>query len=484
MKKNYRVGKFELDDNQMQLLLNDNNSLVIAGAGSGKTLTILGKINYLIEHNICLPEQILIISFTNASVNDIKTRINYNVNVYTFHKLAMTILENADYKYSLCPSALLRFVIEEYIHTCSVKEQKIILKFLKINFSYTFFLKSKQCQSFCNLIETFINLFKTNNFSVQEILNKNFSNLQKEVMIIFFKIYKKYNSEKLGLQQLDFDDLIIYATLIVKKTNLKYKYIIIDEFQDTSLIRLNLIKEIYLQSKSKIVVVGDDWQSIYRFSGCDLNIFLNFSKIFPKVQKINLTNTYRNSSQLILIASEFIQKNPLQIKKSLTSQKQNISPIVLVPYKNKNIIFKKLLNHLIKISKNNIMILGRNNNDIFEYLDEDFIFENNIIHYMDCKINYYTVHRSKGLEAEHVIILNCNDSILGFPNKIENNAIINKLIPNVEIKFAEERRLFYVALTRCKETTYLVYNKNYPSIFLKEIKKIIKKRLGKISYFK
>jgi len=483
MAENYYVGKFKLDDFQMQLLLNDSNSLVIAGAGSGKTLTILGKVNYLIENNICSPKEILIISFTNASVNDIKSRINYDVNVYTFHKLAINILESVNYKYCLCSSSILTYLIEEYLYTCSKNEQKIILNFLNINFNYSRFLNSKYFHSFSKLAETFINLFKTNGFSTEEILKRKFNKLEKKVLLIILKIYQNYSNEKQSCQKLDFDDLITYATYFVKKSAVNYKYIIIDEFQDSSLIRLNLIKEIFKYSNAKIIVVGDDWQSIYRFSGCDLNIFLNFSKEFPNVQYINLINTYRNSFELISIASKFIQKNPLQIKKNLTSNKNHNNPIIFTPYINKKQTLKKLLLYLINIS-NDIMILGRNNNDIFDYLDNDFLFLNNIVHFHGKMIKYYTVHKSKGLEAEYVIILNCNDNKLGFPNKIENNPIIDKLITNSEIKFAEERRLFYVAITRCKEATYLIYDKSNPSIFLKEIKKITKQQLHNIKYFK
>lgn len=483
MQKNYFVGKYELDENQMKVINNDENSLIIAGAGSGKTLTILGKVNYLIENRICLPQEILIISFTNASVNDIKEKINNNIDVYTFHKLSMSILQKVKLKYSLCSKNILKYIIEESIKTCIINDQKSILQFLKLNINYQSFLKSKYFSSFCSLIETFINIYKTNNMSATDISQKKFSSVEKKILIIIFKIYQNYLSEKSSTHKLDFDDLIIYASNMAEVAFLKYKYIIIDEFQDTSLIRLNLVKQIYKFTNSKIIVVGDDWQSIYRFSGCNLNIFLNFSNNFPNVQNITLTNTYRNSLELISIASQFIQKNPFQIKKQLKSSKRNSAPIILVPYINKILTLKKLLDKLLK-STNDIMILSRNNKDIFEYIDNDYVFQNNILYYKNHPILYYTVHSSKGLEAGHVIILNCNNSLLGFPNKIENNIIVDKLFPNTEFKFAEERRLFYVAITRCKEKSYLIYDINNPSIFIKEIKKIIRKNTKKINYFK
>ena len=481
--QNFKVENYELDKYQMEIINNDGNILVIAGAGSGKTLTILGKINYLIENKICKPEQILVISFTNASINDIKSRIVHNVDVFTFHKLAISILEKCHYNYSICSSTLLEFITNEIITCANYNEQKTILNFLNINKSYKNFLKMDEFKSFCNLIISFINLFKTNNINVYDFLNIKYTKLEKKILIIIFNIYKSYINEKNSTNTLDFDDLIIYATKFVKTIKLNYKYIIIDEFQDTSFIRLNLISEIYKYTKSKIIVVGDDFQSIYHFSGCDLNIFLNLNKIFPNVKKVQLVNTYRNSQQLINVASTFVEKNPLQIKKNLVSFKNNEYPIIFTPYTNKVQTLKKLLNYLI-INTDDIMILSRNNKDIYEYIDKSYELNSNNIIYKNKTIKYYTIHKSKGLEAKYVIVLNCNNDYLGFPNKIENNNLINKMLPNYEIKYAEERRLFYVSITRCKETTYLIYNKNNPSIFIKEIRRIIRHKLHNIKYFK
>ena len=306
MPKNYYVDNYPLDDYQMQLLNCEENCIVIAGAGAGKTLTILGKINYLIESKTVNEQDILVISFTNASVSDIKKRIKYNVPVYTFHKLAMFILEKAHFEYQICSTTLLQYIIKEEVITCNKQMQENIIKFLKIDLDFTKFCQTYQFQSFCHLIETFINLWKTNALKFKDIPMQKYTKLEKKILYFIFKIYKKYISEKQSTNLLDFDDLIFKATEITKNIPLNFKYIIIDEFQDTSYIRLNLIREIYKFTNAKVIVVGDDWQSIYRFSGCDLNIFLNFQQFFPAVKEVKLVNTYRNSQDLINIASTFI----------------------------------------------------------------------------------------------------------------------------------------------------------------------------------
>ena len=157
MAKNYSVGNYMLDDDQMQLLIHNTNSLVIAGAGSGKTLTIIGKVYYLIEKKFCLPKEILIISFTNATVQDLKSRIKYDTDIYTFHKLAMKTLELAHCNYSICETSLLSYIIKEYLHTCNTSHQKNILSFLNLKITYKKFLSSKFFYHFSNLIENFIN---------------------------------------------------------------------------------------------------------------------------------------------------------------------------------------------------------------------------------------------------------------------------------------------------------------------------------------
>ncbi len=475
--------KIKLDKHQEKLIKCNSNALVIAGAGSGKTTTIIEKIKQLVNSQQCKPEEILVISFTNSTVDDLKRKISFNIDIFTFHKLAISILNKLNINYSITSPTLLNYIVTEKLKSCSKNDKKAVLKYFKSSQTYDLFLKSNFFKSLCNFVITFINLYKCNNFDLEEIKKINFSSLEKKIVKIIFEIYRTYLEEKNSTNSLDLDDLIILASKVVSKVHLKYKYIIIDEFQDTSRIRLNLIHEIYKNTDSKIIVVGDDYQSIYRFSGCDLSIFLNFTKFFSNVNIIKLVNTYRSSLELIKIASQFIEKNPLQIKKSLSSFKRNKIPIVLVPCNSKKECLKKLLNYLINIS-DDIMILARNNKDIFDYLDNSYIFQDEVIIYKSKKIKYYTAHKSKGLEAKHVIIINCNNSKLGFPNKIENNKIINKLLPDTEIKYAEERRLFYVAITRAKEQVFLVYNKNNPSIFIKEIKKIIKKVVSKITIFK
>src|SRR5699024_154551 len=139
----------------------------------------------------------------------------------------------------------------------------------------------------------------------------------------------------------------------------------------TSLIRFYLIKEIIKKTNAKLMVVGDDFQSIYKFTGCDISLFLNFYNFFPSAKIMKLERTYRNSNKLIQIAGTFIIKNKNQIKKNLYSEKKINHPIKVLKYNNIKKIFIEIIKELSKNKNQKILILGRNNKDISLLLSED-----------------------------------------------------------------------------------------------------------------
>ena len=189
-----------------------------------------------------------------------------------------------------------------------------------------------------------------------------------------------------------------------------------------------------------------------------------FKKYYGFTKIIKIINTYRNSYELIQVASNFIMKNKYQIKKKLYSKKHLNKPIKIVYYKkNESIKLKKVL----ELIDNNVLILGRNNFDINSVLDEDITFKDNKIIYKK-EYEYKTVHRSKGLEEQNIILINLNNSKYGFPNKRSDN-ISRILLPKDRYLYEEERRLFYVALTRTMNYIYLLVDKDNPSTFVKEL---------------
>lgn len=336
------------------------------------------------------------------------------------------------------------------------------------------FLSSKLINMFISDIYTFILLCKRNN--IKEV---NYTN--KKLRLFLNEVYSYYQNKLKEKHSIDFEDMIIMATNKLKNNKTYPKYIIVDEFQDISYERFLFLKKIIKFSKSNLIVVGDDWQTIYSFAGSNINLFLDFKKILgtSDVKIIKINKTYRNSQELINIAGNFIMRNDLQIKKNLLSNKSLSNPIKYFYYSNNKEKIQKLkliLNKIYNQNKNlKVLLLLRYKFDINFLLNQkDFILkENRLIYkkYPNMHISYMTVHASKGLGYDEVIIVNNEDGLYGFPSNKEDSLFI-KLLDNRTKKdiLDEERRLFYVALTRTKNNVYLLINKNNPSIFIKELK--------------
>ena len=437
-----------MNEKQLEAVKSLENTLVVAGAGSGKTFTIVNKIKYLLDNNIYKENELLIISFTNESVNDLKRKIDYNLDIMTFHKLAITLINNPDMKIS--NEYYLKYIINEYFNSYgkyNKKQNKLIKRILQ----------EMDIDNLKKLIFTFINLYKSNYNDINYLLNlyQKSHFINKIYFKIILEIYHIYNQEIESSNLYDFNDMIKIATNNINNNIIKtnYKYIIIDEFQDTSLNRFKLIDAIMKQNNAKIFVVGDDYQSIYRFSGCNLDIFLNFNKLVSNLNIINLDYNYRNPKEIIDVANSFIMQNKKQIKKETICLKNINKPIKICFYKNKRTAIEKILKYI----DTKYLILGRNNTDkdLFNVQDKPFL----------------TIHKSKGLEEDNIILINLTNNNNSLPSKIKNHKIINKLIKTDYYPYEEERRLFYVALTRTRNNIYLLVPKSNYSIFIKELMK-------------
>lgn len=473
--KNFSLEKIKYDINQKEAIYSDELfNLVLAGAGSGKTSTIIGKINHLINDKKFLPEDIICFSFTNEAVKNLKDRLKYPVKVYTFHKFCLSFVLN---KYNLDNNKL-DYVIDEYFSGIIINNKKMIKKVIKcLNKrdyrNYEKYIVSKEMRYLKRQIKIFINLFKSYGYDYSKFLEIK-SRRFKNILLIIIDIYTLYLSELNATNTIDLDMLIVKATKEIQKYKLHYKYIIIDEFQDISKIRMDLIKSLANSCCAKIMAVGDDYQSIYNFSGSDISILFDIYKD-NATKVIYLKNNYRCCQELVNISTKFIVKNKNQIKKKIISNKYIKKPIIIV--KEKENVLEKLLRTVCNSNKN-VMVLGRNNNDINKYLTPNMIYQDSKIALdeVSCNIYYKTTHASKGLEADLIILINLTDSLTGFPSKIKHNALSKQLTFFEEYKYASERRLFYVALTRSKGEVYLLSPKNR-SCFLKEIIKDNKKNI-------
>ncbi|MDY6148225.1 MAG: UvrD-helicase domain-containing protein [Porphyromonas sp.] len=338
---------------------------------------------------------------------------------------------------------------------------------------------SKQEKAFIRLVVTFVTLVRSSCKSVREVLEqaKNADDERSVFIIknIFQPVYECYISALSDSNQIDFTDAILQATEICRTSHpVEYDYIIVDEFQDISVDRYNFLKVLREGNPpAKLYCVGDDWQSIYRFSGSDMALFNQFSEYFGATEINKIETTYRFGEPLVSLSSNFIQRNRAQIQKNIHSFSSEIkTELEFYSYDRRD--YCNTIGQLVASipSDKSIFLLGRYSFDDY-YLSfmYQFIKDGNRFFYMigERKIEFLTIHKSKGLEADYVILLQCNKDTYGFPSLVSDDPVLNYVLTKSDqFPYGEERRLFYVAITRAKVKTLVLYDKRFPSVFVDE----------------
>jgi len=404
-------------------------SLVLAGAGTGKTTTLIAKAVNVMQTLKLQPNEILIITFSRAARLELEERFQATEKVpeiYTFHALALKLL--SDYR-------------DEFINIFGFKKFPDIIEddckkelFIKVfeevknewmglPFDVVVRLSSK------NRISKFI-LNKMKRFGLDQKLEN------------FLQKYASFKKEKCLM---DYDDLITFANEMILKSpqikqdvNNKYKFIMADEFQDTAPDNFLFMKN-FINEENGLFFIGDDWQSIYGFRNAQVGYIVEAKKYFHDIKIFNLDINYRSCKEIVSLSGKFISKNKYRTHKRVVSGRQGKSIIKLYAVYN----FEReieLIQEILSLQSNktSVGILYRNNyygDKIKEFLKD--------IKY-NCSIEYSTMHSSKGLEFDTVIITGVSD----------------KEIPDASNDIEEERRLFYVALSRAKTGLYIISKLN------------------------
>ena len=334
---------------------------------------------------------------------------------------------------------------------------------------------------FSQLCSEFLEQYKSNQHNINNLRIKASGDKRSLAFLEIFEWVKNQYNSYLNINDLkDFSDMINDGTkaLLENKYQTEWKWIIVDEFQDISAGRLRLINAILDQNpKAKLMVVGDDWQSIYRFAGSDINLVTKFEKFFGKSVEFKLTKSFRFNSQIKDLSQKFIQANPMQKKKNITVDR------TVEPYKNwihwsdqglipekrskKTIEIVKKMKEELKL-KGELLILARYNHNLPKGPDLKQISE-----IWGENFRYMTVHRAKGQEADYVLLVDLISGIFGFPAIQSEDPILNLVLasagPEDLLMYGEERRLLYVAMTRAKEEFHAISDVPQPSIFVNEV---------------
>lgn len=313
--------------NQAQVdavVYNSGSHMIVAGAGSGKTRVLTFKIAYLLQEGY-LPSEILALTFTNKAANEMKTRIKELIGgkaatglwMGTFHSIFARILRIESKKLNYEPN----FSI--YDREDSVSLVGNVLDALGISFD----------EYNASSIQHKISYFKNQMISPAEYLDHQAQNsIEKKIG----KVYQEYNKRLFENNSMDFDDLLLKPLdlfnahpRVLQKYKKQFKYILVDEYQDTNKAQNSLLKLI-TGTKRVLSVVGDDQQSIYGWRGAEIRNMLDFQASYPEAKIFRLEQNYRSSGTILKAAQSVIENNKDQIKKTLWTEKPDGEPVTVI----------------------------------------------------------------------------------------------------------------------------------------------------------
>ena len=337
-------------------------------------------------------------------------------------------------------------------------------------------------------IRTFLVHVKSNRLAVADLRERSnsgiaslFGHKAREQLYIklFEKIWKNWEARLSKDGYVDFEDMLSKAVDLIAagKYESPYKLVMADEFQDTSIVRGLMLRELTKGPDTRLFAVGDDWQAINRFAGADISLMKDFDSYFGPNSVVKLSKSFRCPKEICDVAGQFVSKNSSQIAKTVsTTNRRTANSIICFEVEDLGDPTDLVEKHLDQLaqkmkgrrgSRASVIFMGRYNDDRpkgFRKWKEQ---------YADAlDLSWSTIHGSKGLEADYIFLLNLVQKRRGFPSHIEDDPILQLAMPSGEsFPFAEERRLFYVALTRANEMVLLYTEKHRKSEFLVELQK-------------
>lgn len=480
-----------LNKSQASAVVNGEEAvLVLAGAGSGKTSVLVARAGWLLLRKLAAPQQILLLAFGRQAAEEMNERIKQRLNndaiqARTFHSLALHIIQQGSSKspsvskLETDTSLRHKLLIETWCQQCSEKKAQAngwrqwLQEELKWELGEGDFWKEERlAKRLASRLERWLGLMRMHGGaqaamieSAPEEVRDLFSKRVK-LMAPLLKAWKNALKEEGAT---DFAGLIHQAVNILDKGRFisPWKHILVDEFQDISPQRALLLTALRRQNKqTSLFAVGDDWQAIYRFSGAEMTLTTAFHHHFGEGDRCILDTTYRFNDRIGEIANTFVQSNPHQLKKPLNSlSKGNKKSISLLPEAQLEALLNKISGYA--TAEEQVLLLAR-----YHYL-RPALLEKAKTRWPKLKLAFSTIHASKGQQADYVVLLGLQAGEEGFPAAARESVMEQALLPQPEaFPDAEERRLAYVAMTRAKQQVWLLFDKEQPSEFVEEIKRL------------
>ena len=332
--------------------------------------------------------------------------------------------------------------------------------------------------SFMRLVATFLHHHKGAQLFFREIARRarglSDRSRAEAFLAVFKPILERYQGTLSDRGEIDFHDMIDKATDHVEAGRYRssFGYILVDEFQDISPARARLLKALLDQSPAaQLLAVGDDWQAIYRFGGSDIAVMREFAERFGDSERVDLEKTFRCSEPISAVATRFVLANPAQIRKKVRSARHAEGPCVHIGLSGGQYLsllseaFDRIAADAARHEgPSTVLLLGR-----YRHMQPGNLAGLAKQH-PRLRVFYKTVHRSKGLEADYVVVLGLCSGRHGFPTEITDDPLLDLVLAAPEgHPNAEERRLFYVALTRARRHVFVLADGGPPSSFVLEL---------------
>ncbi|CAI9402734.1 UvrD-helicase domain-containing protein [Aestuariimicrobium sp. T2.26MG-19.2B] len=289
---------------------------------------------------------------------------------------------------------------------------------------------------------------------------------------LYWQVHDRWEADLREHHSIDFDDMLVKAAdLLEQRPHLTdHRLVMVDEFQDASQARARLTRALLHGPGRTLLAVGDDWQSINRFAGADLSVMTDFARMFGPTTTLHLQTTFRSSQSISDVASGFVRRNPAQIHKLVRSVHPGVAqPVAIIRVAHEGAIPEVVGKRLKELGEGRspedepvtVQVLGR-------YRDDQKYLSRATIKGVD--VTYRTIHRSKGLEADHVILPRVTTGRRGFPSLHHDDSVLGLAMASSDgFPHSEERRLFYVALTRARHSVTLITVIGSESPFVAEL---------------
>ncbi|WP_312836690.1 DNA helicase IV [Pantoea sp.] len=477
---------------QSEAVVNGEDALlVLAGAGSGKTSVLVARAGWLMTRKLAAPEQILLLAFGRQAAEEMNDRIRSRlgesaIQARTFHSLALHIIREGSNKQPVISKlesdaeARRALLIETWRQQCGEKKAQANgwRQWLRDELQWAvpeghFWQDDALSQRLASRLERWVGLMRMHGGAqaamiadAPDAIRDSFSK-RIRLMAPLLKAWKGALKQEGAV---DFSGLIHQAVAILEKGRFisPWKHILVDEFQDISPQRAALLTALRKQNSQTVLFsVGDDWQAIYRFSGAEMSLTTAFHHYFGEGDRCVLDTTYRFNDRIGEIANGFIQQNPHQLTKPLNSLvKGTKKAIALLPQEQLEPLLNKLSGYVKPDER--VLLLAR-----YHHLRPTTLLEKAKTRWPKLRLDFMTIHGSKGQQADVVILLGLQQGNEGFPAEARESVIEQGLLPQPEaFEDAEERRLAYVALTRARQQVWLLYDREQPSRFVEHFRKL------------